>query len=164
MSDRESDGAGGETGEGPDVPPFFELLGIEVTASGDGHAEGHVELRPELSTDRDRMVAHGAVAYALADTVGGAAAMSVAEQITPTVDMRVDYLQPATGERLVSEAEVVRAGGSVATVDAVVTEGDGEPVATTRGVYKTGGSIEGTPWGDIDTEDGRAGSDRGGRA
>ncbi|WP_254536196.1 hotdog domain-containing protein [Halomarina litorea] len=34
--------------------------------------------------------------------------MDLNETVTPTIDVRIDYLAPATGERLVAEAEVTR--------------------------------------------------------
>lgn len=126
--------------------PFAEHLGIEVTAAEDGHAEGHLQLDEVHSSNPEHMVAHGGVAYALADTLGGAAVISVVQDVTPTVDMRIDYLAPATGDRLEASADVERIGNSVATVDVVVTDGEGTDVATARGVYKTGGGDGETAW------------------
>jgi uncharacterized protein (TIGR00369 family) len=147
--------------------PFARLLGVELTAVGDGHAEGRIEMREELSWNADRVMAHGGVTFTLADTVGGAALVSQVDQPVPTIDMRIDYLSAATGD-LRAEADVVRIGGDVGTVDVDVyadggdrdgeagdgTDGDGtdgdrhgddgggggrgEHLATARGVYKTG--------------------------
>ena len=128
--------------------PFAEHLGIEVTAAEGGHAEGRLTLREEHSSNPNTLVAHGGVAYALADTVGGAAVISEAEDVTPTIDMRIDYLAPATGDELLATADVVRLGSSVATVDVSVTSGDGTAIASARGVYKTGGGDGQTAWTD----------------
>jgi uncharacterized protein (TIGR00369 family) len=126
--------------------PFARTLGIEVESVEPGHAVGRVDLESMHSSNPERMVAHGGVAYSLADTVGGAAVVALAGSVTPTVDMRIDYLRPATGELLRAEADVVRSGGSVATVDVTVTDGDNEPLAEARGVYKTGGGDGGNAW------------------
>ncbi|MFB6221834.1 MAG: hotdog fold thioesterase [Halolamina sp.] len=117
--------------------PFADLLGVEVTEAADGHAEGHVEMRPELSWNADREMAHGGVTFTLADTVGGAALVSLVDQPVPTIDMRIDYLEAGTGD-LYAEGEVVRCGGDVGVVDVVVTDADGTELADARGVYKTG--------------------------
>jgi len=118
--------------------PFAELLGIELTAIEDGRAEGRVEMREALSWNPDRQMAHGGVSFALADTVGGAALVSVVDQPVPTVDMRIDYLDAATGD-LRAVAEVVSRGEQVGTVDVdVYAVADDSHVATARGVYKTG--------------------------
>ncbi|NHX36472.1 MULTISPECIES: PaaI family thioesterase [Halolamina] len=116
--------------------PFADLLGIELTEIGEGHAEGRVELREELSWDEDRAVAHGGVTFSLADTVGGAALVSLVEQPVPTIDMRVDFLEAGTGD-LTAEAEVVRLGEDVGVVEVGVFTEDTH-VADARGVYKTG--------------------------
>lgn len=116
--------------------PFADLLGIEVTEAADGHAEGHVEMREELSWNSDRLVAHGGVAFTLVDTVGGAALVSLTDQPVPTIDMRIDYLSAGTGD-LRAEADVVREGGAVGTVDVSVYDEAGDHIAEARGVYKT---------------------------
>jgi uncharacterized protein (TIGR00369 family) len=116
--------------------PFADLLGVDVTEAADGHAEGTVEMRPELSWNEDRVMAHGGVTFTLADTVGGAALVSLVDQPVPTVDMRIDYLEAGTGD-LRAEADVVRLGGDVGVVD-VSVYADGDRTADARGVYKTG--------------------------
>ena len=129
-----------------DSIPFANHLGIELDEVGEGRAVGHVDLRDEHSSNPGSMIAHGGVAYSLADTIGGAAVVDLNETVTPTIDMRIDYLAPATGQRLVAEAEVTRNGNSVATVTVDVEDGEGTPVATARGVYKTAGAAGQTPW------------------
>src|SRR6056297_1578232 len=117
--------------------PFADLLGVEVTTVDDGHAEGHIEMREDLSWNEDRVMAHGGVTFTLADTVGGAALVSLVDQPVPTIDMRIDYLEAGTGD-LRAEADVVRQGGDVGVVDVDVYAEDGAHVADARGVYKTG--------------------------
>jgi uncharacterized protein (TIGR00369 family) len=117
--------------------PFADLVGVEVTSVADGHAEGHVEMREELSWNADELMAHGGVTFTLADTVGGAALVSKVNQPVPTIDMRVDYLEAGRGN-LYAEGDVVRVGGDVGTVDVAITDEEGREVADVRGVYKTG--------------------------
>lgn len=117
--------------------PFADLLGIEVTAVEDGHAEGRVTVTEELSWNEDRVMAHGGVTFTLADTVGGAALVSLVDQPVPTIDMRIDYLSAGSGD-LHASADVVRCGSDVGVVDVDVFDEDDELVADARGVYKTG--------------------------
>jgi uncharacterized protein (TIGR00369 family) len=126
--------------------PFARHMGIEVTAAADGHAEARLDLAPHHSSTPETLVAHGGVAYALADTVGGAAVISLYEMPTPTIDTRIDYLAPATTD-LVASADVVRDGGSVAVADVTVRDVDGTHVADARGVFKTGDPGEENAWG-----------------
>jgi uncharacterized protein (TIGR00369 family) len=118
--------------------PFADLLGVEVTEAADGHAEGELEMRPELSWNDEAVMAHGGVTYTLADTVGGAALVSLVDQPVPTIDMRIDYLEVGRGD-LRAVADVLRLGEDVGVVDIDVYAADeDEPVANARGVYKTG--------------------------
>ena len=117
--------------------PFADLLGVEVTEADDGHAEGRIEMREELSWNAERQMAHGGVTFTLADTVGGAALVSLVDQPVPTIDMRIDYLSAGTGD-LRAVADVVRLGGDIGVVDVDVFAEDDERAAQVRGVYKTG--------------------------
>ena len=118
--------------------PFADLLGVEVTTVADGHAEGRIEMREDLSWNEDQVMAHGGVTFTLADTVGGAALVSRVDQPVPTIDMRIDYLEAGTGD-LRAEADVVREGGDVGVVDVdVFAVDDDTQIADARGVYKTG--------------------------
>jgi len=132
--------------------PFARHLGIELTEVGDGTASGRIELTEEHSSTPAARVAHGGVTYALADTIGGAAVLAAADTIAPTLDMRIDYLAPATGEVVRADAEVVRLG-SVATVDIDVTDGEDAAIVAARGVYKTGGEGPSAWTGGDDPED-----------
>ncbi|PSP59730.1 thioesterase [Halobacteriales archaeon QH_7_66_37] len=118
--------------------PFAQHLGVEVTECENGHAEGTLEMREELSWNENQLMAHGGVTFTLADTVGGAALVSVVDQPVPTIDMRIDYLSAATGD-LYAEADVVRCGDDVGTVDVEVFAAEDDTLlADARGVYKTG--------------------------
>jgi uncharacterized protein (TIGR00369 family) len=127
--------------------PFARLLGIEVTDAANGEATARLEFSDDLLSNPSGEVAHGGVTYALADTAGGAAVMSLTGHVTPTIDMRMDYLAPATTD-LVAEADLVRFGDSVAVARVEVYDVDGTHVATAHGTYKTSGQGEKTPWGE----------------
>jgi uncharacterized protein (TIGR00369 family) len=126
--------------------PFVEHLGIEVTEAGSGYAEARLPFSEELRSHHSGAVAHGGATYALADTVGGAAVISIVGDVTPTVDMRIEYLSPATTD-LVATAEVIRNGSSLAIAHVEVHDAEGTRVATAQGTYKASGQGEETPWG-----------------
>lgn len=133
-----------------DRMPFNDHLGIELLEAADGRAVARLELEETHSSNPERLVAHGGVTYSLADTVAGAAVISANRTVTPTINMRIDYLSPATGGELRAEAEVIRDGNSVATVEVDVTDGEGSAIATARGTYKTGGGERGSAWRESD--------------
>ena len=117
--------------------PFASMLGVEVLEATDGEARGRLEMRDELSWNADELMAHGGVTFTLADTIGGAALVSLVEQPVPTIDMRIDYLNVARGD-LEAEAEVVRLGGDVGVSEVMVTDEVDNDIARAVGVYKTG--------------------------
>jgi uncharacterized protein (TIGR00369 family) len=132
--------------------PFVKHLGIEVTEASDGYAEASLPFSDELRSNKWGSVAHGGATYALADTAGGAAVISLAEDVSPTVDMRIDYLAPATSD-LRASAEVIRFGSSLAMVQVDIHDEDGNRAATAQGTYKTSGQGESTPWRSNDAHD-----------
>jgi uncharacterized protein (TIGR00369 family) len=135
--------------------PFNKLVGIEVTDVGDGHAVARLELTEDHVSNPEGEVAHGGVTYALADTAGGAAVISLTEDVAPTVDMRMDYLAPATSN-LRAEADVIRYGSNLAMVRVDVYDEGNVHIATAHGTYKTAGQGEATPWqGQDPTDHGR---------
>ena len=125
--------------------PFMQLLGIELTEASKGHAEARLTFSEDLVSNPTGDVIHGGATYALADSTGGAAVISRSMAVSPTVDMRMDYLAPATTD-LVAEAEVVRFGDHLAMTRVEVHDADGTHVATAHGTYKTAGQGEQTPW------------------
>ena len=127
------------------APPFMKLLGIEVTTVADGHAEGRLPYNEQLCSSSYGEVVHGGATYALADTVGGAAVFSLSQDVCPTVDMRIDYLAPVTGD-ITASAEVIRYGSSLAVAHVDVHDSEQTRVATAQGTYKTGGQGTDTPW------------------
>lgn len=122
-----------------DSNPFARLLGIELVEAEDGYAEARLPFREELSSNTHTEIAHGGATYALADHVGGMAIISATQVVCPTIDMRIDYLEPARCD-LRATATVVRRGGQVAPVDIEVHDAEDTHVATARGVYKVGRS------------------------
>jgi uncharacterized protein (TIGR00369 family) len=132
--------------------PYAQLLGIEVTKAEEGYAEGRLPFDDKLRSNPHGSVAHGGATYALADTIGGAAVISLAHDVSPTVDMRIDYLAPARTD-LYASAEVIRHGSNISMASVEIEDADGTQVATAQGTYKSGGQGEGTPWGDNGTDD-----------
>lgn len=128
--------------------PFRELVGITIETAQDGYATGSLELAPKHSSNNQTVIAQGGVAYTLADSVGGAAAVSLEHRPTPTIDFRIDYIRPATRD-LFAEGEVVRAGSETALVSVFVSDTEDREIARGLGLYKTSGLPDDAPW-DLD--------------
>ncbi|MEF8839260.1 MAG: PaaI family thioesterase [Haloarculaceae archaeon] len=127
--------------------PIASLFGIEVTDASDGYAAGTLAFSDDLLSNPNGEVLHGGATYMLADSIGGAAVVSTSLAVSPTVDMRTDYLAPATTD-LHCEAEVIRSGSHLAMVRSDVYDAEATHVATAHGTYKTGGQGTETPWGE----------------
>jgi uncharacterized protein (TIGR00369 family) len=117
--------------------PFNKLLGIRGERVEAGRAVLVLPVRPEFVGDIRRPALHGGVLSSLIDTAGGVAAWSAlgpGESVS-TVDLRVDYLEPAgLMGPLRAEAELVRKGNRVCHVRVNLTQ-EGVLVAEGRGVY-----------------------------
>jgi uncharacterized protein (TIGR00369 family) len=120
-----------------DHVPFNRFLGIEGESASAGRAVLRLPVRKEHVGDPRRPALHGGVLSSLIDTAGGLAAWSAlgAQETVSTVDLRVDYLEPAGLQApLRAEAELVRKGNRVCHVRIGVTQA-GVLVAEGRGVY-----------------------------
>jgi uncharacterized protein (TIGR00369 family) len=117
--------------------PFNRLLGMKGEALEPGHAVIVLPVREEFVGDPRRPALHGGVVSSLIDTAGGAAAWSALGpgESASTVDLRVDYLEPARlAGPLRAEARLLRKGNRVCHVRVSVTQ-DGLPVAEGSAVY-----------------------------
>jgi len=117
--------------------PFNRLLGIRGEEVGPGRGVLVLPVRPDFVGDPRRPALHGGVVSALIDTAGGVAAWTAlgAHETISTVDLRVDFLEPAGLDApLRAEAELVRKGNRVCHVRIAVTQA-GVLVAEGRAVY-----------------------------
>lgn len=125
--------------------PYWKHIGMELLEVGDGHAAVSLSVGQEHSSNDERLIAHGGVIASLVDSAAGMAATAANGAITPTIDMRIDYLAPVTTD-LRADAEIVRHGESTSVVSCEVYDTEGTHVATARSVFKTGGGDGETPW------------------
>jgi uncharacterized protein (TIGR00369 family) len=100
--------------------PFVADLGIEPTAVAAGRCETQLVLQPRLMQHTGQ--AHAGVVATLADHTAGAAAQSTlpAGALAITAEMKVSLMRPATGERLVCTAVVVKGGRTIVFTESEV--------------------------------------------
>lgn len=117
--------------------PFNRWLGIRGESVEAGRAVLVLPVRDEFVGDPRRPALHGGVLSSLIDTAGGVAAWSALEgaESVSTVDLRVDFLEPARlAGPLRAEAWLTRKGNRVCHVRIALTQ-DGKLVAEGVGVY-----------------------------
>lgn len=120
---------------------MMQTLGAEL-----GHVEpGRVVISAPI-TDALRQqsgVAHAGATFALADSAMGYAAMTKMEPDCDVVsiEVKINLMAPADGERLVAEGHVVRAGRQITVVRGevlVIRQGESpKPVAVLQGTMMT---------------------------
>ena len=119
--------------------PHSRELGMRLLDAEDGVALLLVPYDPRLVGDPETGVLHGGVITALLDTACGAAVMAVKQSLvaTATLDLRIDYMRPATrGQTVFARAECYRTTRSVAFARAVAYHDDpGDPVASAAGAF-----------------------------
>jgi acyl-coenzyme A thioesterase PaaI-like protein len=129
---------------------FNHVIGLRIdTLEADG-ISGHIDMRPELVGHYAHQRLHGGVISAGLDAMGGLAVMvaiGVRHLDEPpsqrlqrfgklgTIDLRVDYLRPAIGERFELRARVLRLGSRVATTHMEFLSTDGKLFANGAAAY-----------------------------
>lgn len=119
--------------------PHIKALGVRYRGHGRGWAELELPYADHLVAYPDGgIVASGAV-LTLMDSVGGFSVMTGASKLQPlaTLDLRLDYLRPATaGESVFGRSEVHKLTKSVAFVRGVAHNGDpARPIAHMTGTF-----------------------------
>jgi len=113
-----------------ELPPsgMVQLLGLKLVEVSEGRAVFTVQ--PDERHYNGLGIAHGGLAAALLDSALGCAinAMMPAGKVFTTMEMKINYVRPITRERgeLRCEANVIHAGGRVATAEGRITDEDGK--------------------------------------
>lgn len=118
---------------------FRKWLGIEYEVMEDGHAVISLAVTDDMRNLRK--VVQGGVLAAVIDVAMGTAAAGgnydTRERPLATLELKVNYLAPATGDRLRAQADVVRGGSRTFVVRCDVFRADGEICATGLGTFIT---------------------------
>ena len=119
---------------------FSTDLGIRFTKSGDG-----LVLRATLPSKwagRGPVEpVHGGLLAAVLDTAATFALIYATGSDWSTVDLRVDFLRPVTGGRLVVKSDVLHTGRTLGRVYSQVVESRGVASVVALGAFRRGSEI-----------------------
>lgn len=117
--------------------PYIADLGVrvETAEAATGRVVASLALRPALERAPGSGQFHGGAIAALVDIAGDMAVAMALGGGVPTIDLRLDYLRPALGDRLVATATVRKLGRTVALADVEVVDAQGRLCAIGRGCY-----------------------------
>ena len=92
---------------------LMETIGARMTKVFPGEVEIELPFRDDLSQQHGFL--HGAVVAAIADSACGYSALTLMPEGTAvlTVEYKVNFLSPATGDRLVARGRVTKPGRTV---------------------------------------------------
>jgi uncharacterized protein (TIGR00369 family) len=109
---------------------FMNFIGFEVTNIAEGAIKGQLILRPEHRQHSGFV--HGGVSATLADVVMGFASLSLVPQghQVVTVELRVSYLNPGVGDKILAHGWVLKQGQKLNFCEAELfcIKGDEAPV------------------------------------
>jgi uncharacterized protein (TIGR00369 family) len=129
---------------------FNQTLGLTVVSARSPEPCIRFAMRPELIGHFQHGRLHGGVISATLDAMGGFALMvSIGEKHPDettaqvlqrfvkmgTIDLRIDYLRPGTGEHFIASAEVTRLGGRIGSTQMRLINDQGVLVATGAAAY-----------------------------
>lgn len=129
---------------------FNRLLGLKILTLEASRVTARIDMRPDLVGHYSYNRIHGGVISACLDTLGGLAVMAAIgarhmDELPQarlqrflklsTIDLRVDYLRPGTGDFFKMHAEVMRLGSRVASTRMEFLGADGKLLSTGAGAY-----------------------------
>jgi uncharacterized protein (TIGR00369 family) len=121
--------------------PFNTWLGLELVAWDERGVTLRLRNRPDFSGQVAIRALHGGIIAAVIDAGCSMAVIAQTGDSVFTVDMRVDYLRPATDDEFTIRGEVVRIGRTLATADTQVISPAGKVVASGRAVLQHVGQL-----------------------
>ena len=129
---------------------FNHVIGLRIDTLAADAVTGHIDMQPQLIGHYAHQRLHGGVISAGLDAMGGLAVMVAIGLRHPdespsqrlqrfgklgTIDLRIDYLRPAIGERFELSARILRLGSRVATTHMEFFGADGKLLATGAAAY-----------------------------
>ena len=129
---------------------FNRTIGLQITDVAPERVGARLDMRPALIGHHGHQRLHGGVISATLDAMGGLAVLAaigarhrdepIAARMARfaklgTIDLRIDYLRPATGPHFSASAEVMRLGSRVASARMAFFDAQGRLLCTGGAAY-----------------------------
>ncbi len=107
------------------LPGYTSSIGTKVIDVDKGRVQLELDRNPNLLQFNGFF--HGGVISGLADHAAGGAATTLlpSGRIAVTIDLHVNFLKPAKGEKLTAKATVTQPGSTISVVQVNITATDG---------------------------------------
>jgi len=119
--------------------PANKIFGIVIDKIDEGKVELHVPFKEEFIGDFRQGLWHGGILASIADTAGGlagATTLTSEKDKINTIDMRIDYLNPAYKKPIYVSVKLIKVGKRVIKTDVTLFQEDKDkPVAVARCAY-----------------------------
>lgn len=130
--------------------PFHQHIGMELIDSDHDTLKIKVNMSDNLIGNSISNILHGGVIATLLDAIGGLEAFvgvikkldsfpteEQVEQLSKgaTIDLRVDYLRPGSGEYFIASAEILRTGNKVTVTRMSLHNDEDKLIAVGSGTY-----------------------------
>jgi len=111
------------------VSPYWDYIGMREVELNNGTSI--VELPVIYEITQRRGTVHGGVLASLVDAAVGAAIRSLlpSGQSAVTVELKLNYIRPASGTKLIGRGKVINKGKTIAVGEAQVIDDQGKVVA-----------------------------------
>jgi acyl-CoA thioesterase len=119
----------------PHTGPLGWLLGLHYVERAPGRTRCYIDVG--VQHHNPGHIAHGGIAFTLADSAMGAAVYTLLEpgQRTATIELKINYLAPVVEGRTTATATVVTKRRHTAVVTAEVHDQHGELIAIAQGTF-----------------------------
>lgn len=103
---------------------FTKYIGIKMESIEEGKATFSLDWRKEITQNQGFI--HGGIVTAMADIACGHSALSTLEEGTEivTVELKINFIRPAIGNRIIATGKVVNSGRTLIVVESEVANAD----------------------------------------
>jgi len=115
--------------------PYHQWLGLKVSAIHEDGIELTATWREEWVVNPERRYTHGGVLAALVDLAADWAMIKKLGRPVPTIDLRVDFHNPAMPGDLKCRGKIVKVGNQFSSSESFVFDASGTLLASGRGTY-----------------------------